>query len=323
MTEIQFTYLYEDHETAEAIAAPLKKRGYKVILRNERLLFGESIEKKRLGLKTADYLVVILSRDALRSNEIKHELSTAMGYYRERKKPIIIPIAFEEEGVPLKNDTVFDDIVYENMLIFRGSMEKIDEFASKFSYRISELIGETQAIEEENKEKIAKVEKKIDTYITGAMTRLTAKERDYRNIAYICYGLCGLFLIAAIIFLLYKVNFIINPQKVLTTAEQIQLGLVGFVLLALILSVARFLYLIGKSFMVESLRNSDRIHAISFGEFYLKAYQEKADWSEIKEAFQHWNIDGGSSFNSQSANDFDPEIFKNIIEFTKVITSKK
>ncbi|HFK1742231.1 toll/interleukin-1 receptor domain-containing protein [Bacillus cereus] len=323
MTEIQFTYFYDDHEIAEAIAAPLKERGYKVILRNERLLFGESIEKMRLGLKTADYLVIILSRDALRSNEIKHELSTAMGYYRERKKPIIIPIAFEEEGVPLKNDTVFDDIVYENMLIFRGSMEKIHEFASTFSYRISELIGETQAIEEENKEKIATVEKKIDTYITGAMTRLTAKEKDYRNIAYICYGLCGLFLIAAIIFLLYKVNFIINPQKVLTTAEQIQLGLVGFVLLALILSVARFLYLIGKSFMVESLRNSDRIHAISFGEFYLKAYQEKADWSEIKEAFQHWNIDGGSSFNSQSANDFDPEIFKNIIEFTKVITSKK
>lgn len=70
--------------------------------------------------------------------------------------------------------------------------------------------------------------------------------------------------------------------------------------------------------MVESLRNSDRIHAISFGEFYLKAYQEKADWKEIKEAFQHWNIDGGSSFNSQNANDFDPKIFKNIILFYQI-----
>ncbi|WP_189638203.1 toll/interleukin-1 receptor domain-containing protein [Bacillus sp. dmp10] len=318
MAEIQFTYVYEDQDIAEALAAPLEERGYKVILPSNQITVGESFEKMILGLKTADYLVVILTRRAQQSNHVKHELSTAMGYYRERKKPIIIPIAFEEDGVPFKHDTAFAD-----MQILIGSRDNIHQFASTIAYKISEHIGEAQAIEEENEEKIAKVEKKIDTYITGAITRLTAKEKDYRNIAYICYGLCGLFLIGAIIFLLYKVNFIINSQKVLTTAEQIQLGLVGFVLLALILSVARFLYLIGKSFMVESLRNSDRIHAISFGEFYLKAYQEKAEWSEIKEAFQHWNIGGGSSFNSQSTNDFDPEIFKNIIEFTKVITSKK
>ncbi|MCU4996605.1 toll/interleukin-1 receptor domain-containing protein [Bacillus cereus] len=324
MTKIQFTYVYEDKEIAETLAVPLKERGYRVILPTEELQMGEDYaEKTMLGLKSADYLIVILSKRAQESNWVKHELSTAMGYYRERKKPIIIPIAFEEEGLPFKQDTVFDDTIFANMLILWGSGEKIDQLASTISYKISELIGKSQAIEEENEEKIAKVEKKIDTYITGAITRLTAKEKDYRNIAYICYSLCGVFLIAAIIILLNKANFIMNSQKVLTTAEQIQLGLVGFVLLALMLSVARFLYLIGKSFMVESLRNSDRIHAISFGEFYLKAYQEKADWNEIKEAFQHWNIDGGSSFNSQSANDFDPEIFKNIIEFTKVITSKK
>ncbi|MEI5948889.1 toll/interleukin-1 receptor domain-containing protein [Bacillus albus] len=323
MAEIQFTYIYEDQGIAEALAAPLKERGYKVILRNEQLLLGESLEKMMLGFKTADYLVVILSRRAQQNNQVKHELVTAMGYYRERKKPFIIPIAFEEEGEPFNHDIGFDDTVFANTLILMGSKEKIEQFASTISYKISELIGKTQAIEEENEEKIAKVEKKVETYITEAITRLTAKEKNYRNIAYLSYILCGVFLLAAIILLLYKVNFIISSQKVLTTAEHIQLGLVGFVLLALILSIARFLYLIGKSFMVESLRNSDRIHAISFGEFYLKAYQEKADWNEIKEAFQHWNIDGGSSFNSQTANDFDPEIFKNIIEFTKVIISKK
>lgn len=319
MAKIHFTYVQEDRNIATALANSLRENGHNLFLAaaNSQMV-NSLLDNISLEIKSADFLVVILSDDALKNKWFKNQISTSIGYYRERKKPFIIPIDFSDEGLALE----FDDL-FLNMKIFRGSKINIAETASRLSFEISGLIGESQAIEEENKENIAKVEENIETYIKEAITRLTAKEKDYRKIAYASYVLCGIFLFAAIIFLLYKANFIINSQKVLTTAEQIQLGLVGFVLLALIISVARFLYLIGKSFMVESLRNSDRIHAISFGEFYLKAYGNKADWNEIKDAFQHWNIDGGSSFNSQSVNDFDPEILKNIIEFTKVITSKK
>ncbi|WP_090808310.1 hypothetical protein [Paenibacillus sp. 276b] len=75
--------------------------------------------------------------------------------------------------------------------------------------------------------------------------------------------------------------------------------------------------------MVESLRNADRIHAISFGEFYLKTYGEKADWNEIKEAFQHWNIDKGSSFITQSTTEYDPKILKQLTDLLKNIASRK
>jgi hypothetical protein len=74
--------------------------------------------------------------------------------------------------------------------------------------------------------------------------------------------------------------------------------------------------------MVESLRNADRIHAISFGQFYLKAFGEHAEWAEIKEAFQHWNIDKGSSFMQQEAKDINPEILKTALEIAKSMSPK-
>ena len=74
--------------------------------------------------------------------------------------------------------------------------------------------------------------------------------------------------------------------------------------------------------MVEALRNADRRHAISFGEFYLRAYGANADWKEVKEAFQHWNIDKGSHFLGQNNSEFDPQIFQLAIEIAKAVSGK-
>jgi hypothetical protein len=102
-----------------------------------------------------------------------------------------------------------------------------------------------------------------------------------------------------------------------------QLAVVSVVVIGLLGALSRFSFTLGKSFMVESLRNADRIHAISFGQFYLEAFGEHAEWSEIKEAFQHWNIDKGSSFMQQNVKDIDPEILKTAIEIAKTISEKQ
>ena len=74
--------------------------------------------------------------------------------------------------------------------------------------------------------------------------------------------------------------------------------------------------------MAEALKSADREHAISFGKFYLGAFSEKADWSELKEVFQHWNIDKNSSFSSLDTNNFDPKFLESVIEIAKIISSK-
>ena len=65
--------------------------------------------------------------------------------------------------------------------------------------------------------------------------------------------------------------------------------------------------------MVEAIRNSDRIHAISFGEFFLNAYGNVATREEVRDVFGNWNIDNGSSFITQSPKDYDPQIIENLI----------
>ncbi len=61
----------------------------------------------------------------------------------------------------------------------------------------------------------------------------------------------------------------------------ILLGIVGF--------LARYAFLQSGNYMSESLRTADRIHAIKFGQFFVKTYGAAADWTQVKEAFSNWN----------------------------------
>ena len=102
-----------------------------------------------------------------------------------------------------------------------------------------------------------------------------------------------------------------------------QLGLITILVVGVLGALSRFAFLLGKAFMVESLRNADRSHAISFGEFYLNAFGDKAEWTEVKEAFQHWNIDKGSTFIDQEAKDVDPQILQTALDIAKAISGAK
>ena len=65
------------------------------------------------------------------------------------------------------------------------------------------------------------------------------------------------------------------------------------------------------------------MHAISFGKFYLRVFGSNASWPEVKEAFQHWNIDRSSTFSNLATSEFDPKMFESLIELAKVVSSEK
>ena len=67
--------------------------------------------------------------------------------------------------------------------------------------------------------------------------------------------------------------------------------------------------------MSESLKIADRIHAISFGKFYLQVFNDKINPDEIKEIFRDWNINNQmNNFSNQSSSDYDPKIIERSIE---------
>jgi len=86
---------------------------------------------------------------------------------------------------------------------------------------------------------------------------------------------------------------------------------------------AKYAFSLGKSYSSESLKSSDRIHAIRFGEFYLRAFGDKTKWGELKEVFQHWNIDRNSSFASLDVSQFDPKIVESMMDLIKVVGGKR
>lgn len=56
--------------------------------------------------------------------------------------------------------------------------------------------------------------------------------------------------------------------------------------ISLLITMTWFAFVLGKSFMVEAIRNMDRIHAIDFGDFYLKLFKEDFEWPELKEILE-------------------------------------
>lgn len=75
----------------------------------------------------------------------------------------------------------------------------------------------------------------------------------------------------------------------------------------------------------EALKNADRRHAINFGKFYLESYGAAAEWTQIKEAFEHWNITGDNAFSKPEENKLDitavDKLASSIEKFSKLTST--
>ena len=146
-------------------------------------------------------------------------------------------------------------------------------------------------------------------FLTDTIDKLHKREKRNKIISWGCYGLSFSYLIAMLVLSLqYLLNITkITEQKInydLTVV--IVIGIEAIILSAIIISIARFLFLLGKSLMVESIRNADRAHAIGLGRLYLQLYKEKFKWEELKDVLKNWNIDSGSAFIDLDAKDIEP-----------------
>ena len=117
------------------------------------------------------------------------------------------------------------------------------------------------------------------------------------------------------------VNIVETPE--LEVGGYVLISLKSLIIIGLLIALSKYAFNLGKSYTNEALKNADRIHALSFGEFYLKAFREKVSYDQIKEVFQHWNINNESFFSTLNSSDFDPKIFENVIELMKALSAKK
>lgn len=173
------------------------------------------------------------------------------------------------------------------------------------------------AEQDTNTEIVENLNISLESYLKDVFAKLEKNEKTNWNLAYFSYFASIMFLVLIVIFginRLYQYTY-----NELNIYSNIFYMLQNVVILTILAALSRLMFILGKSFMVEAIRNGDRIHAISFGKFFIQAYGKQASRKEIREVLGEWNIDKGSSFHTQDAK----EIAPNILGVLELLKEKK
>ncbi|ABP58759.1 hypothetical protein [Enterobacter sp. 638] len=92
----------------------------------------------------------------------------------------------------------------------------------------------------------------------------------------------------------------------------------GLIIITLLGAWAKHAFNVANAYVHESLKRSDRMHAISFGKFYLEVYGNKVDQREMKDIFENWNINSDSAFVKIKESDFS---LKQLDQITNIMDS--
>ena len=174
---------------------------------------------------------------------------------------------------------------------------------SQLQDALQQLKLEKERYTEEGRKKIERTSK---DYVADTLSALDRKEVQFHLISKIWSGIGAASLAGGLGFFGYVTisSFSNIPNPV--TWEFITFSIFkGLIAVALFAALAKYAYLFSNAYMREALKNADRRHAINFGKFYLESYGAAAEWAQIKEAFEHWNIIGTNAFTKSEESQMD------------------
>jgi len=298
-TKIFLSYSHRDKELAHKFHDYLTENDYEILWDENIVTVGSDFNKKlSKALLEADIYLPIISNNFLNSHFARNELSFAIGYNKGNEMPVIFPYIAYGEDISIPTDLV-------SILCIMGT-SNINADLNKISIELSKVNGSIFA-EKENKNKIIEqISTSLEIYLKDVFEKLEKNEKRNRILAYLCYTASALLLLLVVFLITTVNNFIpddIDMVRIITFAIK------NISILSVLAALSRLTFILGKSFMVESIRNGDRIHAISFGKFFIQAYGNKITRQEIREILGEWNIDKGSSFHTQDAKEIDPNFY--------------
>jgi hypothetical protein len=315
MAKIFISYSYADKVIIDRITAELQERGHEIIIDTNVMEVGQEFRKSLLGaLKSADGVLVLITDHSLQSKYVISEIGAARAFIDETtNKKFLIPVLYNTIDIP----NIIQDLycIFLNNEDFITSINLIDQSISRF-------IGRKEAEKENEGEVREKIESKATDYIEAATTTLNKRELENKVIAITCYALGFIALILGALFGFFGLKDALNLWS-----ENIWIYVITIikstVIIGLLVASSKYAFDLGRSFMHESLRSADRIHAIHFGNFYLQAFGSKdSSPKELVEIF-NWNIDSTtSSFLKMDSNNYDPKFTEKLIEVTKILSDK-
>lgn len=203
-----------------------------------------------------------------------------------------ISFAFDEE-----NNDVIEKIVSNSIL----RVEEVAEFVT-------------------NKEqKQQQIEKSVASFVEESINQLNEREQRLLRAAN-RWNVIG-FLSLAIGVIIAIIFIVVGVQNFDDWFKLVFLTIKSLIAIALLVATSRYSFNLAKTLMNESVKNSDRIHAISFGKFYLQIFGETVEPSDVKDVFRDWNVANESNFAKLDSSDFDPKLVEAVVRVIEVVKS--
>lgn len=202
--------------------------------------------------------------------------------------------------------------------------ETIREENLRTASNLIKLIKELNEVPEREKQEKAKqehIEISAASFVEESITALSKREQKLKFQAIFWYLVGFIALLSGIGVSLFLV--IENEDQFQSTIGIVYLILKSIIIIGLLVAASRYAFNLGKTYMNEALKNADRIHAISFGKFYLKVFGANVKSEDLKDVFKDWNTIQESPFMKLDSSEFDPQLLQAFLKFTELIKSGK
>ncbi len=311
MAKIFLSYSSKDADFARLLAEKLKTGGHEVAADFDLLTPGQNWRSVLSGgLKEADALVALVSQASLSSQFTLMEIGSARAYSSEIGKPLVIPVLIDDTPIP---------IALQDIQVLFAPDRNTDRILSEINRALSISAGQMAAKQQKLEDTARKIEANATTYIEDAVSIQKVSQIENNSAGKFWYAIGFAALLLGIVFALYSLFYRPAPSNLIALGTVL---VTNVIVIGFLGACSRYAFSLGKSYISESLKSADRIHAIAFGKFYLRAFGEKATWSELKEVFQYWNIDRASTFSSLDVSQIDPQILALIAQMSRAIGGK-
>jgi len=316
LSRVFISHSHIDKGLHDALKIGLLNIGHEVVS-VDSVSMGSNLSKElNYLLHSADAVVAIITENSLTSKHVLNEIVVAQAQMDAVGESLFLPLVVGE-------NIEIPDFLLNRFVETVPNL--IDTQLNKVVSNIHRAIERNNAVRAEEtkrkKEQVAKLEVSKTEFIREAEEKLNKKENSLRFSANIWYGVGYM----ALIFGVFGAFFLINESlgKNLDTTAIAILSVKGFIGVGLLVASSKYAFTLGKSYMNESLKNSDRLHAISFGKFYLQAYGDVVSPEDVKDVFQHWNLNNDSSFKELVSSSFDPKLLESAVSIASILSKNE
>ncbi len=279
-------------------------------------------------IKNSDLIIPILYPSQKWDQEyddIRH-IYESIGNLESNEDTLVFPIYTPLE-IDIKN--IDQNLVRKPETFFRniGSYFWKDGLDDQSNEKIlGEELNRFLNFKEEERHKVEEKKQVIlestKNFTEMAISNLKRREIGLKVVGYF-WSIIGFFCLLAGIYIAYKFIDVIPDHQVSNNWQLLLLSIVkNVIIIVLLIAAARYSFMFSKTFLNESLKNADRIHAIRFGDVYLKLFEKEIKYEEFKEVFQFWNTKGDGYFLTIKSQDFDPELLDKLSDLVNLKTKK-